>query len=324
MRDTTLAEPSRPQGREGARSRTAGKTMMTVSSRRKRNEALTAYLFLLPLFIGAIIFNFYPIVRSLYLSLTETGFFSGETFVGLEQYTKLLQDPEMWRALGNTLTYAVVGLLGIPIAVMIAGLLNRKGLRFVSGYRIIYFIPVVTMPVAVGLVWKFLFSTEYGLVNQALSTVGIPPIAWLTDPNTVMITIALVGIWASLGQNIVLMIAGLQTVPSDLLEAAALDGAGSIRRFFRISVPIASPTIFLVSVLTVIGSLQVFDLVFVMIGPTSPNVRNAETIVYYFYQTAIVEQNRGYGAAIVCVLLVLTLLLTLAQFRLQKKWVHYE
>ncbi len=293
------------------------------SSARSR-ETLWGLAFVAPIVVGAAVLNFYPILRSLYLSLTETGFFRGETFVGLEQYATLVNDPEMWRALGNTVLYAGIGIAGIPLAVMIAGLLNTAGLRFVSGYRMMYFLPVVTMPVAVGLVWKFLFSTQFGLVNQVLAQVGIPPVPWLTDPNMVMISVALVGIWASIGQNIVLALAGLQNVPSEMLEAAMIDGAGPVRRFFGISVPLASPTIFLISVLTVIGSLQVFDLVFVMVGEQSPVINSAETIVYYFYQTAIIEQDRGYGAAIVTVLLILTLLITLVQFRLQKRFVHYE
>lgn len=290
----------------------------------RSREALAGYLFILPIFLGTAIFNFYPIFRSLYLSLTKTGLFSGETFVGFDQYIRLAQDEQMYRAIGNTMIYAAIGLAGIPLAVFFAGLLTKRGLRFVGGYRVLYFLPVVTMPVAVGLVWGLLFNTDYGIINQLLTALGLAPVPWLTDPSTMMIAIALVGIWASLGQNIVLMLAGLQSVPGEQLEAATLDGAGPIRRFLRISVPMASPTIFLISILTVISSLQVFDLVFVMIGSSNPNIEAAQTIVYYFYKMSVEEHDRGYGAAIVTVLLALTLLVTMIQFRLQRKWVHYE
>ncbi|MBN8424960.1 sugar ABC transporter permease [Microbacterium esteraromaticum] len=314
MTDTVVvASPDRGEAKPPRRLGTA-----------RNREALAGYLFILPVFLGTAIFNFYPIFRSLYLSLTETGVFAGETFVGLQQYVRLFQDEQMLRSVFNTLIYATIGLAGIPLAVIFAGLLTKKGLRFVGGYRVLYFLPVVTMPVAVGLVWGLLFNTDYGIINQFLTALGLSPVPWLTDPSTMMIAIALVGIWASLGQNIVLMLAGLQSVPGEQLEAATLDGAGPVRRFLRISVPMASPTIFLVSILTVISSLQVFDLVFVMIGSTNPNIEAAQTIVYYFYKMGVEEHDRGYGAAIVSVLLVLTLLVTLIQFRLQRKWVHYE
>lgn len=292
--------------------------------RARRREAAAGLLFILPLFVGVAVLNFYPIVRNTYLSLTKTGIFSGETFVWFDQYARLFNDPEMWQSVLNTLIYGIIGLLGIPISVIIAGLLNRTGLRFRSGYRVLYFLPVVTMPVAVAMIWKLLYNGDYGLINQFLGAFGVPNIQWLTDPRFVILAIGLVGVWASIGHHVVLILAGLQGVPNELLEAATLDGASPMRRFFSISVPITSPTIFLVSVLTVIGSLQTFDLVFIMMGPANPAIRSAETIVYYFYQQGVILHDRGYAAAIVTILLLLTIALTAIQFALQKRWVHYE
>ncbi|TDT74704.1 multiple sugar transport system permease protein [Arthrobacter sp. AG258] len=290
----------------------------------RRQEAIAGLLFIAPLFAGVTVLNFYPIVRNTYLSLTKTGVFTGETFIWLDQYIKLFQDPQMWQAVLNTLLYGVIGLLGIPISVVIAGLLNRPGLRFQSGYRVLYFLPVVTMPVAIAMIWKLLYNGDYGLINQFLGIFGAPNIQWLTDPRFVIAAIGLVGVWASIGHHVVLILAGLQGVPDELLEAATLDGASPMRRFFSISVPITSPTIFLVSVLTVIGSLQTFDLVFIMMGPANPAIESAQTIVYYFYEHGVILHDRGYAAAIVTILLLLTMSLTAVQFALQKRWVHYE
>ncbi|MGV8895755.1 MAG: carbohydrate ABC transporter permease [Rhodoglobus sp.] len=280
-------------------------------------------LFILPLFTAVTVLNFYPIIRNTYLSFTETGIFSGETWTGLRQYIRLFQDPEMWQSLLNTLEYAVIGLLGIPLAVIIAGLLNRPGLRFKSLYRVLFFLPVVTMPVAIGMIWGLMFNGDYGIINQMLKSVGLPGVPWLSDPVAVIFAVGLVAVWAGVGHHVILILAGLQTVPDDVLEAATLDGASPVRRFFSVTVPITSPTIFMVTILTVISSLQIFDLVFIMIGADSPAMKSAQTIVYYFYEQGILVHDRGYAAAIVTVLLLLTMLVTALQFALQKRWVHY-
>lgn len=289
----------------------------------RRREAITGLLFILPLFAAVGVLNFYPIIRNTYLSFTQTGIFSGETWTGLSQYVRLVQDPAMWQSLLNTMEYAAIGLLGIPLAVIIAGLLNRPGLRFKSFYRVLYFLPVVTMPVAIGMIWGLMFNGDYGIINQGLKAIGLPSVPWLSNPISVIFAVGLVAVWAGIGHHVILILAGLQTVPNDVLEAATLDGASPVRRFFSVIVPITSPTIFMVTILTVINSLQIFDLVFIMIGANSPSMRSAQTIVYYFYQQGVLLHDRGYAAAIVTVLLLLTMLVTAIQFRLQKKWVHY-
>ncbi|MER3390831.1 MAG: sugar ABC transporter permease [Microcella sp.] len=289
----------------------------------RRREAVTGFLFILPLFATVSLFMFYPIIRNTYLSFTETGVFGGETWTGLDQYIRLVQDPQMWMAIRNTGLYALIGLLGIPLALIIAGLLNRPGLRFKSLFRVIYFLPVVVMPVAIGMIWRLLFNDDYGIINSILNTIGLSSVQWLSDPVAVIFAIGFVAVWSTLGFNVVLMLAGLQAVPRDVIEAAVLDGAGPIRQFFSVTVPIISPTVFMVSVLTVISSLQIFDLVFIMIGRNSPAIDDSQTIVYYFYEQGVVLLDRGYAAAIVTILLILTMIVTAIQFRLQKRWVHY-
>jgi multiple sugar transport system permease protein len=288
-------------------------------------EALTGYLFILPLFLGVAVLFFYPIGRSVHLSLMETGVFRGETFAGLKQYERLFADPEFWRSVRNSVLYAVVGLLEIPLAVFFATLLHTRNLKFLSGYRVLFFLPVVTLPSAVGMIWRYLYNADFGAINQAMSLFGIPKIYWLSTPIVVIIAVAIVGIWAGLGKSIIIVLAGLQTVPRELHEAASIDGAGPIRRFFDITLPMISPTIFLVAVLNVIASLQVFDLVFIMINPgTNPVFSDSMTMVYYFYEKGFIDYNRGYAAAISVALLVLIMSVTGLQFWLQRRWVHYD
>lgn len=300
-----------------------GDPIIRLSERTK--EALTGYILILPLFIGVTILFFYPIARSFELSFMQTGVFKGETFAGLKQYRQLFSDPQMWVATRNTFIYAAVALLEIPLAVFFATLLHTKNLTFLSGYRLLFFLPVVTLPSAIGMIWTLMYNGDFGIINQILSLVGIPKISWLTTPILVIVAVAFVGIWMGLGKSIILVLAGLQTVPRELLEAASIDGAGPIRRFFDVTLPLISPTIFLVAVLNLIASMQVFDLVFIMINPeTNPIYREAQTLVVYFYEMGFIDSNRGYAAAITIFLLCVIMAITGLQFWLQKKWVNYE
>ncbi|MEP3277227.1 MAG: sugar ABC transporter permease [Stappiaceae bacterium] len=302
-----------------------GRGYPTFRLSEKMREALTGYFLILPLFIGVTILFFYPIGRSFELSFMQTGVFKGETFAGLKQYRQLLSDPQMWVATRNTFIYAGVALLEIPIAVFFATLLHTKNLAFLSGYRLLFFLPVVTLPSAIGMIWTLMYNGDFGIINQVLGSVGIPKISWLTTPVVVIVAVAFVGIWMGLGKSIILVLAGLQTVPRELHEAASIDGAGPIRQFFDVTLPLISPTIFLVAVLNIIASMQVFDLVFIMINPeTNPIYREAQTLVVYFYEVGFIDSNRGYAAAITIFLLALIMIITGVQFWLQRKWVNYE
>lgn len=308
-----------------SRLNTKGRGVPTPPISERTREALTGYILILPLFIGVSILFFYPIARSFELSFMQTGIFKGETFAGLKQYKQIFDDPQMWVATRNTFIYAGVALLEIPIAVFFAVLLHTKNLAFLSGYRLLFFLPVVTLPSAIGMIWTLMYNGDFGIINQTLGWFGISGISWLTTPIVVIIAVALVGIWMGLGKSIILVLAGLQTVPKELHEAASIDGAGPVRQFFDVTLPLISPTIFLVAVLNVIASMQVFDLVFIMINPeTNPIYREAQTLVVYFYEVGFIDSNRGYAAAISIILLAIILLITGAQFWLQKKWVSYD
>jgi multiple sugar transport system permease protein len=277
-----------------------------------------------PTALGLAVFYLWPTVRTLYLSFTEAGMFGGYTWIGTDNYVALFSNPELLTALRNTFVYTLIVLVGIPIAVVIATLLNTQGLRGRSVYRVLYFLPVVTMPAAIALVWRMLYNGDYGVLNQALGVVGIPGRSWLTDPSTALVAVAVVAIWAGLGTSIVIFLAGLQGIPSSVMEAADLDGAGPVRKFRSVTVPLLSPSIFFVSVVGIIGALQVFDLVYMMVGRTNPAMPNTKTVVYLFYEAGFLDNQRGSAAAIAFVLLVIILGLTALQFRLQKRWVHYE
>jgi multiple sugar transport system permease protein len=263
-------------------------------------------------------------VRTFYFSFTEWGAFGGYTWTGLDNYSELIADEAVRGALLNTLLYSFLVLLGIPLSIALAALLNVKGLRGVGVYRVLYFLPVITMPMAVAIVWRWIYNGDFGILNFLLSKIGITGTSWLTNPDTALVSIAVVGVWMTIGYNMVILLAGLQGIPPHYYEAAAIDGAGPFRKFFSITVPLLSPSIFFVTVLTLIHALQVFDLVFAMIAPTNPALPRAQSVVYLFYREAFVANDRGYAAAIVMALLVVILVITLIQFRLQRRWVHSE
>lgn len=295
-----------------------------------RSEALWGYALIAPTGLGLGVFYLWPVLKTAYLSFTRTGPFGGANqWIGLDNYRELVSDPEVGRALLNTIEYTALGLIGVPIAVAFAALLCRPGLRGLGFYRTLFFLPVVTTPVAVAMIWKWLYNGDFGIINYVLSLAGIHGPHWIADPRTAMYAMVVVGIWMGLGYNLVIFIAGIQSIPRHYYEAAELDGAGPVAQFFRITVPLLSPTVFFISVLSVIGSLQLFDLVYVLMGGsnqssrTNPAFPNTETIVYLFYSKAFQTNEKGYGAAIAMLLLVIIVVLTAAQFRMQKRWVTY-
>lgn len=296
----------------------------TRTSRRLRRFRQNApgLAFIAPALVGLLALYIMPLLTTVYLSFTETKPFGGETFTGIDNYARLLADPQFWSALGNSAVYTAIVLIGIPISIVIATLIHavRRGKAV---YRVLFFLPIVTLPVAVGMVWRYIYNGEFGLLNQALAVVGIDGPGWVADPGVAIFAVAIVGIWMSLGTSIIILGAGLQGVPPELLEASALDGAGPVRQFFAVTLPLLSPSIFFVSVLSVISSLQMFDLVYVMLLRGSEAETASQTIVYFFFQQTFLRFDRGYGAAIAIVLLLVIMLVTALQFRLQRKAVFY-
>ncbi|WP_353114035.1 sugar ABC transporter permease [Microbacterium sp.] len=311
---TTQMSVAAVRAREGART--------ARGRRRGAGDGVWPYLFLFPVLGLLAVFFLAPLLTTLAYSFTKWGFFGDITWTGATNYLRLFQDPNFGTALLNTLIYSIVMLVSVPIAVVVAALLNRPGLRFAGFYRVLYFLPVVTMPVAVAIVWRMLYNGDFGLLNAFLSLFGIRGPYWLSTPGVSLVAIAVVGIWSSLGFNIIVLSAGLKSIPAELYEAAALDGASPVRQFRSITAPLLTPTTFFITVLTLIGSFQVFDLIFVMLG-TGPNAARSQTLVYYFYSEGFLQNDKGYASAIGVVIIVLIALLTALQFRIQKKWVHY-
>ena len=292
------------------------------TGRLRRSDQIWGYLLIAPTVLGLGVFYLWPTVQTFYFSFTDWGIFGGQTWTGLENYRELI-DPAFGRSMLNTLLYtAIVVGLGIPLATVVAALLNVEGLAFRSWYRAAYFIPVVTLPAAVGVMWRWLYNGDFGILNHLLSLVGISGPAWISNPSIALPAIAVVGIWMTLGYNVVIILAGMQEVPRHLYEAAMIDGAGPVRRFLSITVPMISPTLFFVTVLGVIRGLQVFDIVFLMVGQTSPAFENVRPIVYFFYQSGFVENDKGYAAAVAFVLFVVIAAMTALQFAVQRRWVQ--
>ena len=288
------------------------------------SEANTAaWFFLAPALLLIGVFFFLPVAASLVLSVTDFDLYGiadpGNTrFVGLQNYSKLLQTPDFWSALRNTFYFAFVGgPLTIAVALGAALLLSSKLVRFKGFFRTVYFTPFVTTLVAVAIVWRYLYHTRYGLFNHALSYVGIGPIDWLGDPKWAMPAIILMAVWKSFGYNMLIFIAGLQSIPEELYDAAEIDGAGPIRRFFSITLPMLMPTLVFVSVVTMIGYFQLFAEPYVMTqgGP----LRSTTSVVLLMYEEGFRWWRMGYAAAIAFVLFVVILIATLLQFRLQKE-----
>ena len=249
--------------------------------------------------------------------------FSGPQLRGLDNHRALLTDSFIPRAVLNTAIPAIV-LLGIPIAVEVASLMNQKGLRFSRFYQVLFFLPAVSMPVAVALVWRMIFNKEFGIVNWALSLVGIDGPYWTTAPWWALLAVSIVGLWASLPLAIIILSAGLQGIPSELYEAAQLDGASALRQFRSVTVPLLTPSIFFLTIITAINGFQLFDLLFAMMGQANPAMADTQSLVYLFYSEAFRQNDQGYASVIALLILLIIGVFTLLQFRMQKRWVHYE
>ncbi|GGS19644.1 sugar ABC transporter permease [Streptomyces aureoverticillatus] len=306
-----------------AAAKSAGRRAPTSAARSSRHGRRAGYWFIAPLGLGFAVFYFWPMIQTFYFSFTEFGPFGGHTWTGTDNYARVLRDVTVWQALGNTLIYCGIGLLALPLAIVIAALLNRRGLRGVSLYRALYFVPFVTLPVAVGLVWNWLYNGDFGLLNEILGWFGVDRHYWVSDPSTAVFAIGAVMVWSTTGYYLIIFMAGIKAIPQDYYEAAELDGAGPLRRFFTITLPLLSPTLFFASVICMIQSLQTFDLIYIMMGEKNPAVGDTQSVVGLFYKWAFMENAQGAAAALAFLLMLLIAGLTYLQFRLQRKWVHY-
>ncbi len=288
---------------------------------REKSEFIWGWLFIIPTMAGLIILNIIPIFQTIYQSFFKTGDFGkGNIFVGLNNYSKVFADTEVWQALWNTIKYAIVEVpISIAISLVLAVFLNGK-IKGKSTFRTIFFLPMVAAPAAIAMVWRWLYNSEFGLLNHILPG----KTNWISNPEIAIYSIAVIGIWSIIGYNMVLFLAGLQEVPKDFYEAAAIDGATGVQKFFSITIPLISPTIFFVLVTRVIAAMQVFDVIYMVVDNNNPALRKTQSLVCLFYKYSFSQSNKGYGSTVVVVLLVVIMAITVFQMIGQKKWVHYN
>lgn len=288
----------------------------------KWRTTLTAYSFILPNFIGFLIFTFIPIVISIGLSFMEWDTANPAKFVGLKNFKRLLSDETFRISFGNTIYYTVATVpLTLVCALLLAILLN-KGIKGVKVYRAVFFLPYITSIVAVAVVWNMLLHPTMGPVNEFLKWIGIQnPPGWTASTEWALPAVIITSIWRSVGYYMVIYLAGLQGIPGELYEAATVDGANWWHKFKSITLPMLTPTTFFVMVMLTINSFKVFDLILVMTGGGPGRATNV--LVYQIYNEAFINFKFGYSSAIAMVLFGLVLGITIIQFKLEEKWVNY-
>jgi multiple sugar transport system permease protein len=290
-----------------------------------RREAVWGYLFLLPNIVGFLAFTAFAVLIAFVLALSDWDMLSpiwAVKITGPANYIKLItNDPVFRQVLGNT-AFFVVGVVPLEvIGSLTLALLLNTGVRGMALYRALYFVPVVTSLIAVSIVWQWLYQTDYGMVNYLLGGIGLPRLNWLGTTEFAMPAVIFMSAWKAIGYYAVIFLAGLQGVPEHLHEAAQIDGANTWQRFWKITLPLLSPTLFFVLVISIIRAFQVFDQAFIMTrgGPAGATT----TIVYFIYQNGFVWFRMGYAAAASWILFAVIFLITLFQTQWQKRWVHY-
>lgn len=300
------AEP--PRGRQGR---------LQVSERR------WAWLFVAPTVLGLAILSAGPILATLGISFTGWDLLTAPEWVGLDNFAALLESERFWKAMQNTAFYTIISVpLGMAIALAFALGLDQA-IRGIAWIRTMYFLPLVTSAVAVGLVWLWIYAPQGGLLNALTGLLGIPPQRWASDPFWAMPAIIVMSIWQGLGVNIIIFLAGLQAIPTEYYAAASVDGAGRWARFRHVTLPLLTPSLFFTGILSLIGSMQVFDQVYVLARPGKPTEATI-TLVYYIYEEGFSFFRMGRASAASWVLFVIAAALTLVYFRLQRRWVHYQ
>ena len=293
---------------------------MQKTSKLARDGAVWGLIMVAPTILGLLVLNIWPFIQAIYMSFSKSKPFGMFEFEGLDNYIEMFQNTEFWKANWNTIFFCVLTVpVGIFLALLVATLLNSK-IRGRTTFRAIFFLPMVVAPAAVAMVWKWIFNSQYGIINTLLGL----NIGWLTDSNIVLITCAVVQIWSNIGYDAVLLLAGLQNISPTLYEAADLDGASKTRQFFDITLPMVSPTLFVVLIMRLMSSLKVFDLIYMMVDDANPALNDVQSLMSLFYRESFIAGDKGYASAIVVWTVLLIGVVTVLQFVGQKKWVNYE
>lgn len=304
-------------------SRQTSPHLRSVRSSRWR-EALLGYLYISPWLIGFTLLTLGPMLTSLYLSLTEYNVITSPVFIGLGNYTNALRQDKLFGvSLWNTFYYVLISVpAGIIISLLLALLLNQK-LKGTNIFRTLFFLPTIVPAVAAILLWNWLFQPDFGLINYALAFLGIKGPKWLASTAWVKPSLIMIGLWGSVGgSRMVILLAGLQGIPRDLYEAAAIDGAGAWSRFRSITLPMLTPAIFFNVIVGVIEGFRTFTSAFV--GTDGGPAYASLFYMLYLFQNAFSFLNMGYASALAWILFVIVLILTIIQFRASRQWVYYE
>lgn len=285
------------------------------------NESRDGYLFILPWLVGFVFFTAGPMIASVVISLLDWDVIRAPTFIGFDNFQRMIEDDLFWISLYNTAYYTFIGVpIHVALALLVALLLNQKvPLRNI--FRTVYYLPSITPAVASALIWLWIFNPEFGLANVALETFGIPAQRWLWDPDLSKPSFILMSLWG-IGNQMIIFLAGLQSVPESLYEAAEIDGAVGWQRFIHITLPMVSPVIFFNTVIGIIGSFQVFTTVYITTGAGPGN----STLFYvlYLYRNGFENFQMGYASALAWILFVIIVFFTIMQFQFARRWVYYE
>jgi multiple sugar transport system permease protein len=290
----------------------------------RRREALTGYLFILPTYLGFILFVLGPILAAAGISFTKYDILGTTKFIGLDNYAKMLADARLRTVYFNTAFFTLVAVsFNAGIGLLLAVLLNRRMPNLIRNiYRSVYFFPVLIAHTYIAVIWQYLYAKDTGVFNYYLNLLGIDKVPWLSSIQWVLPSIIIMDVWKNTGFAMLIFLAGLQNIPSMYYEAAKIDGANERQLFFRITLPLLSPTIFFVLVIFMIGAVQVFDSIMVLTqgGPGD----SSRSVVVYIYNKAFMDFNMGYASAISMTLFIVIMILTLIQFLIGRRWVYYE
>lgn len=292
------------------------------SSNSKLRKIGSVWLFVLPAFIPLMVFWIYPILKSLYISFTDWDYMSPTyNFVFLDNFIKLFKDSRFYEALGTTVWFSVGTLFPTIAGGLLLALLLRKAFRGSGFFKFILFSPWITPTVAVSIVWTWIFNPDSGLANAVLKFFHLPALQWINSSQTALLSVIIVTVWKSLGYAMIFYLSALEKVPSELYEANGLDGANAWQRFRDVTLPCISPTTFFLLIVTMVNSLQAYDQIQILTqgGPSG----STRTLLYMYYQLGFEEYDMGQATAVAIVLIAITVLLSVVQFIISKKWVHY-
>jgi len=292
--------------------------MKTFLSKIANNQASAGWIFILPALVGTLIFIIIPVICSFGLSFAKWDLLNPIEFVGLSNYREIFTEPLFYKILLNTVIFAVsTSVFGVIIPLILAAILNSK-IRGSEFYKTAYFLPFITPMIVIGVIWEWIFDPNIGLLNRFLHL----HINWLYDTHFAMPALILVSVWKLIGYNMVIFLSSLSGISQSMFEAAKIDGANSFQTFKNVTIPLLSPTIFFVVIITAISSFQIFDLIYLMTegGPLD----STNVLVYAIYKNAFEYFNVGKASAIAYVLFVIILILTLAQWGIRKKLVYNE